>query len=861
MYRKSQLAIEHAYRVGEEYPPVWVFWVYGGSDARFEQGYRTIADRVKIPSWDEAEANVVDLVNAWLSNEVNGRWLMVLDNVDHLRRPTTEVGDSTLEAGPMSSIPQTRNGSVLITSRNKDAAFRLVGRHCDIINVEPMDESHALQLLRKKIVGDKDQGNAMQLVQALDYMPLAINQAGAFISRCAPRMTILKYLDIFQKSDGHQADLLNRDMGDMRRDHSQKNAIFTTWKISFEHIREQRASAARLLSLMCLFDRQGIPETLLRHRYPENLCEVGSPVNVDTDLPANGDLGFEEDISTLTDYSLIRMANEEGTSFEMHRLVQSSTRWWLRSSEHLKGWQKKYIRIMAEVFPNGGYYGTWATCRALFPHAKVVLEYQPADSEHLIPWADLLTRAGDYALQMSYYSTAEEMSRRALEVREKVLGEKHPHTLSSVYLLAGALFHQSRLQDAEEVGRRALEGRRKALGEKHEATLESVNGLAMILHEQRKFEVAEMMHRRVLEEREKTLGKEHLNTLSSANNLALVLRDQGKLEAAEEMLQRVLKGKEKALGEEHPTTLTTVHDLAIQYYFQDRYQDAEPLFQRAIRGYENALGKEHHHTRAAVDILAVLYSNQERYQDAELLFQRLIRGCENALGKEHQHTLGAVGNLGVVYRNQERYQDAELLFQRVIRGRENTLGKEHPDTLEAVGSLGVVYRDQERYQDAELLFQRAIRGGENALGKEHLHTLEAIYALASTYYNQERYQDAEPLFQRVYTGFQLTLGPDHRWTIECREKVSSLLEKSKASSSRTVLRSNEEPRSDEGRNTGSTVAPHPSQSSESLATSSRQRAPPAIHGGRKPETGFRTPQPHHSSRNVLQHFSRFFKAE
>ncbi|KAI4112359.1 MAG: hypothetical protein LQ345_006481, partial [Seirophora villosa] len=512
MYRKSQLAIEYAYQVQTKDPSVWVFWVYGGSDALFEQGYRTIADRVKIPRWDEAGANVVDLVNAWLSNEVNGRWLMVLDNVDHLRRPTTEVGDSTLEAGPMSSIPQTQNGSVLVTSRNKDAAFRLVGSHPDIINVEPMDESHALQLLRKKIVGDIDEGNAIQLVQALDYMPLAISQAGAFISHRAPRMDIPQYLEIFNESDLHQASLLDRDMGDMRRDHSEEKSIFKTWKILFEHIREQRASAARLLSLMCLFDRQGIPDTLLRDRYR-------SPVNVDTDLPANGDLGFEEDISTLRSYSLIRTANEKDTSFEMHRLVQSSTRWWLRSSGHLERWQAKYIRMMAEVFPSGEY-ETWTTCQALFPHAKVVLEYQPADSEHLKPWTRVLFRAGHYALEMGYYSTAEEMGRRALEVTEKVRGEKHPDTLRSVHQLALALLEQRRYQDAEEMGRRALEGREKALGEKHKDTLKSVNVLGSILHQQGKLEVAEMMLRRLLEEGEKTLGKEHLDTLTSANNLA-----------------------------------------------------------------------------------------------------------------------------------------------------------------------------------------------------------------------------------------------------------------------------------------------------------------------------------------------------
>ena len=50
-----------------------------------------------------------------------------------------------------------------------------------------------------------------------------------------------------------------RDAGDTRRDWSAVHSIFMTWQISFDHIRGQRPSAARLLSLMSLFDRQGIP--------------------------------------------------------------------------------------------------------------------------------------------------------------------------------------------------------------------------------------------------------------------------------------------------------------------------------------------------------------------------------------------------------------------------------------------------------------------------------------------------------------------------------------------------------------------------------------------------------------------------
>jgi len=63
-----------------------------------------------------------------------------------------------------------------------------------------------------------------------------------------------------------KTSLLNCDDGQLRRDGEAKNSIIITWQISFEYIHEIRPTAANLLSLMSFFDRQGIPEALLRSR-------------------------------------------------------------------------------------------------------------------------------------------------------------------------------------------------------------------------------------------------------------------------------------------------------------------------------------------------------------------------------------------------------------------------------------------------------------------------------------------------------------------------------------------------------------------------------------------------------------------
>lgn len=82
--RKSQLAVEYAYHVREKSPNTWVFWVHASRRARFEEGYVKIAERAKLPGWDQPDVDNLKLVHSWLCDEANGPWVMIIDNADDL---------------------------------------------------------------------------------------------------------------------------------------------------------------------------------------------------------------------------------------------------------------------------------------------------------------------------------------------------------------------------------------------------------------------------------------------------------------------------------------------------------------------------------------------------------------------------------------------------------------------------------------------------------------------------------------------------------------------------------------------------------------------------------------------------------
>ncbi len=80
----------------------------------------------------------------------------------------------------------------------------------------------------------------------------------------AQTITVSTYLELFRESEENQAHLLSsQEARDMRRDGSVSDAVIITWPISFEQIRETRPEAAELLSLMAMFDRQWVPESIL----------------------------------------------------------------------------------------------------------------------------------------------------------------------------------------------------------------------------------------------------------------------------------------------------------------------------------------------------------------------------------------------------------------------------------------------------------------------------------------------------------------------------------------------------------------------------------------------------------------------
>ncbi|KAL8804590.1 MAG: hypothetical protein Q9200_005768 [Gallowayella weberi] len=156
---------------------------------------------------------------------------------------------------------------------------------------------------------------------------------------------------------------------------------------------------------MSFFDRQRIPEKLIASRHKANDSTVD----------------FEKDTEVRWSFSLVALGREKD-NFEMHRLVQFATKW-LKQWQEMERWRKRYITMIADAFPLGTC-ENWGRCQMLFPYAELVLEYRPIDTGFSRQWTAILGNDAWCAREQSKYDEAEQMIRRALDGRGKMLGKE-----------------------------------------------------------------------------------------------------------------------------------------------------------------------------------------------------------------------------------------------------------------------------------------------------------------------------------------------------------------------------------------------------------------------------------------------------
>ena len=656
-----------------------------------------IAQKCLIPGHDDPKANIPMLVKAWLENVDRSEWLLILDNADDTNvffgsdraaQPTGASIDGGESEGKVARfIPECPHGSILVTTRNKETGSRLT-RYRGLIQIGEMSLAESIELIQGVLEDDQlNHEDLARLSEQLEYLPLALVQAAAFVQENS--ITIAKYLQILEQSDNNLINLLSKPFEAVGRDSGVPHAVALTWVVSFQQISHRYPEASYLLSLMCFFNRQGIPKAFLsRECIPQGDKYNGN----DAKLPggaanradrALGAVELEMALGVLKAFSFIS-ENSDNENFNIHRLVQLVMQKWLIRQNPSHIWFERALTIVASLFPSGAY-ENWKICEEYMPHAYAVLDPKTSSSMTEAESRGLLLCNVAYYLDYrGQQDTPRRLLGEAIPIIRGALGENHRVTLTSKSVLARIDCDQGRYEEAEAMQLQLVETGTRVLGAEDLDTLAFQSDLASTYTSQTRWDDAEELLVKVLETQKKISELEdHKTTLPAMNTLSLVYESQGKLKEAEQLRLQVRETSLKALGTEHPYTLTSLHNLAVIYQRQGRLEEAEELQLQVKDTRLKVLGAEHPGTLACLHNLAFIYQGQGRLKEAEELGLKVLETKIRVLGPRHPSTLSCTHGLAVTLMDLGRHTEACTLMEDCARLYEEMLGAHHPDTQNA----------------------------------------------------------------------------------------------------------------------------------------------------------------------------------
>ena len=314
---------------------------------------------------------------------------------------------------------------------------------------------------------------------------------------------------------------------------------------------------------------------------------------------------------------------------------------------------------------------------------------------------------------------AETLLADVVNIRTKLIGERHPETHLALANLAAVVSARQRWTEAETLERKVLVFRLETLGERHHDTLRAMANLAVTIGEQGRRQETVEIERKLLELRKMTLGPNHPDTMYAMRNLGVTIGRLGDIQEAERMSLEVLAMRRTILGNKHPDTIRSISDMAIHYALERRWEESIPLNEEALRYTEEVLGLEHPESVQIMANLAVALASVNRDEESAKWQAEVLRLRKAQSGDFDTQTIWAKASLSMTYSRLGRYREAEPLARQAMEARRETLGRRHPDTLHSTGDLAATLTQLGRWQEAGDLVKEATPLAEETYGVDH----------------------------------------------------------------------------------------------------------------------------------------------
>lgn len=565
---KTTLAAEYAHRFGTRgrYGGVW--WVAAEAESSIVEGLAELARRLG----REDRQNLPEMAHearVFLQAETPP-WLVIFDNATN--------ADAVREWLP------TGSARVLITSRAHDFTGL-----AEVTRLDAWDTTTTADYLLR-VTGRDDRAGAETLAESLGGLPLAANQAAAFL-KGRPTINFEQYVEELEALLDRARDVGNRD--------DYPETVFATLVRSLEVLPEPTQD---LMCLLAWLSPDGVDERFLTTFAKQHSEFLPDPLGA----ALRDDFVRADLVKAALDLSLLATDDEPGIGqmLIVHRVVQAVVRAW-QGAVGKEGWDVRATEIVNAAFPTEvhGEPKHWPLCARLLPQARALAQHGPKTGAGAKALNRLLNQTGMFLAARGDIEGAIEVFEMDLDLARALWGENSLEFPTILSNLAGRYEEAGRLDDAEMGLLRVLEIEEKLLDPDDPSLAITLNNLGRVYNTIKNFARAEPLLVRASRITAAAHGYESHENASVLSSLGALYDTWA--EDSDESARRVegqrledeaLRVARAVRGERHPQIARFLNNLAAYPARQEDFAEAAALLVRAAAIMVSLGLREHPHT-------------------------------------------------------------------------------------------------------------------------------------------------------------------------------------------------------------------------------------------------------------------------
>lgn len=736
---KTELVLEYCYLYADKYQ--FVLWANAEKQEVLDLSYLNISKGLALPQIQTQDSKEVILaVKAWLATHPN--WLLVLDNLESQTINFLNKLDDYL--------PAQHQGHILITT-----VANTLGRFAQTIPLDKMDTKDSVLLLLKRStqidsIDATHKSNqptyvaAQQIATEMDGLPLAIDQAGAYIQ--SNSISLESYLTLYKNAK--DATKLRKIRGNNTDTHLSVSATFS---MAFDKVKPKSAIAIQILQTCSLLSPELIPE--------EIFSKAGSLVANELRVLVDEPLILNEAIEILLGYSLIKREPNNKT-LSIHHLVQAVM---LDSMEEeaTQSLLKNLSKALTYLCPNSGEdLKNWPTCQRLLPSALTLSKWvkdRPLLFENSI---NLFHQLSIYCQLQGLFDQASNLAFATLEISKTIPSIYNYNSIAIFNNIGEAYRRQDRYAQALDYYNLALDAVKQIPQLSKEEQLYiaiALGNKGNVYDAQSKYELALEQYELSLSIRKQLLDSPHHQIAQLLSNIGLVYMHKKIYAEALNYFHQSLEQIKQLSGEHSLSVAETIEKIGIVYSDQDKYELALEQYNLALAIKKDILGKDHFYLASTFNNIGIVYARQAKYPEALTHYKLALSISKKTLGNTHSEVANTLNNISTVYRYQKEYEKALKNANLALNIYKQIFGELHVNVAAAFHSIGNIYFEQGDPLQALNYYSLALAIRKQIYGDNHITISDTLNNIGLVYFSLGKYIEAEN---------------NYKETLKIREKLS-----------------------------------------------------------------------------------------